>query len=394
MLLLRLIVTLGVCWIVQCDLLDLYVQHMDETMRTMLYRSKQHPMNSGARVKRSLVEVEPVLRVGIFKKQQLNFDKDWLTYWRANKKKYYENDALDIPNKEEENLDPDQYEIFTSDFDKTTTTTTKTMRTLENAAEANASVLIEIAKPTPTIVKNEVKSIIPQDPTTTEERRKEWEDEWPVVQEQPDELDELTARYIDLEERFPMEDSEDFEKYEKKSQFEVINEDDEINPKAFDDPSLKRPWKSWGRVPKKYSPFIEKLLKETEIRDRRVRREAESRRDGETESWRNGKTESRRDGETESRKDGKTKSRVKQVRKPKFIRYEVLDEDGDVILEWDPLDEEEAIFRVTGRTLGYIGIGFNEKTNMKNADMLLAWVDNHTGVVNLLVSFSLFIPSF
>ncbi|EFN82135.1 MOXD1-like protein 1, partial [Harpegnathos saltator] len=68
----------------------------------------------------------------------------------------------------------------------------------------------------------------------------------------------------------------------------------------------------------------------------------------------------------------------------RFIRYEVLDEDGDVILEWDPLDEEEVTFKVTARTLGYVGIGFNEKTYMKGADILLAWVDDHTGAVNLL----------
>lgn len=359
MMLFRLIVTLGVCWIVKCDLLDLYVQHMDETMRTMLYRSKRHPMDPAARVKRSLDEDEPAGKVGVFKKQKLNFDKDWLMYWRANKKKYYENDALDIPNEEEKNLDPGQYEIISSDFEKTTTTTT---------SRTNASVPIEIAKLASGVAKNEAESVIPPVIPVIEERGEELEDELPVVQEQPGEFDELAIGGADHEET----DSEELEmeaENEKKSQFEVIGENDRIDSKAFDDPKFEGPPKLWSRVPKKYSRFTVKLMKDTEDgRDRRVRRETESR--------------------IKESAVGKRSSQ-KQRRKPKFIRYEVLDEDGDVVLEWDPLDEEEVTFRVTGRTLGYVGIGFNEKSNMKGADLLLAWVDDHTGAVNLLVSFFL-----
>lgn len=355
MLPLRLIVTLGVCWTVKCDLLDLYVQHMDETMRTTFYRDKRHPMDPAARVKRSLVDTEPVLVVGNFKKQRLNFDEDWLTYWKANKKMYYKNDALDIPNKQEENLDPDQHEILSSNLEKTTTTS-------EDATDA--LVPIVFAKPTPSVAMNKVESIISQDPVVIEEE--ESEDESPVVQEQPAELEELAIGGSDSEEGLLMEDSTNFKveevENEENSQVEVIGENDRINPKSpFGDPSFKRPPKSWGRVPKKYSPFVDKLVKDTR------------------------ETESRVKDETVRTK----RSPQKQLRKPRFIRHEVLDDNGDVILEWDPLDEEEVTFRVTARTLGYVGIGFNEKTYMKGADILLAWVDDHTGAVNLLVSLCL-----
>lgn len=362
MLLLRLIVTLGVCWAVKCDLLDLYVQHMDETMRTMFYRGKRHPMDPASRVKRSLTEMEPVLRVGNFKKQRLNFDEDWLTYWKAHKKMYYKNDALDFPNKREENLDPDQHEILSSNFEKPTTTTP------EGATEANASILIEIAKSTSSIAANKVQSIIPHEPMVIEDRGEELKEELPVVQEQAAELDELAIGVSDSEERLPVEDSKSLEmevENEEKSQFEVISEGDRIDPRVFDDPSFKRPPKSWGRTPKKYFPLVDKLVKDAR------------------------ETESRVKDETVRTK----RSPQKQLGKPRFTRYEVLDEDGDVILEWDPSDEEEVTFRVTARTLGYVGIGFNEKSYMKGADILLAWVDDHTGAVNLLVSLSFLFPS-
>ncbi|XP_058803916.1 MOXD1 homolog 1 [Phymastichus coffea] len=69
-----------------------------------------------------------------------------------------------------------------------------------------------------------------------------------------------------------------------------------------------------------------------------------------------------------------------------FARYEVLDEDGDVILEWDPTDDENVTFRVTAKTLGYVGLGFNDKSHMMGADIILAWVDDHTMIPTLLDS--------
>lgn len=68
-----------------------------------------------------------------------------------------------------------------------------------------------------------------------------------------------------------------------------------------------------------------------------------------------------------------------------FSRSEILDENGDVLLEWDPSDENIVTFKVTARTLGYIGIGFNEKSHMKGADLILAWVNDHTQQISLLV---------
>ena len=69
-----------------------------------------------------------------------------------------------------------------------------------------------------------------------------------------------------------------------------------------------------------------------------------------------------------------------------FSRSEKLDEDGDVVLEWDPTDDENVTFRVTAKTLGYVGLGFNDKGHMMGADIVLAWVDDHTHVPTLLVS--------
>lgn len=85
-------------------------------------------------------------------------------------------------------------------------------------------------------------------------------------------------------------------------------------------------------------------------------------------------------------KDQKSSKQKRSVRSPNFTRCEVLDDVGDVTLEWDPSDEEIVTFRVTARTLGYVGIGFNDKSHMMGADLLLAWVDDHDNSVNILVS--------
>ncbi|CAD6217159.1 GSCOCG00004699001-RA-CDS, partial [Cotesia congregata] len=69
-----------------------------------------------------------------------------------------------------------------------------------------------------------------------------------------------------------------------------------------------------------------------------------------------------------------------------FTRHEVLDDLGDVLLEWDISGEDVGYFRVTARTKGYVGIGFNDNGHMKGADIILTWVDDHSGVVNLLVN--------
>ncbi|XP_043468959.1 MOXD1 homolog 1 [Leptopilina heterotoma] len=78
-----------------------------------------------------------------------------------------------------------------------------------------------------------------------------------------------------------------------------------------------------------------------------------------------------------------------EVEEINFSRSEIMDENGDVVLEWDPSDEKIVTFKVTARTLGYIGIGFNEKSHMKGADLILAWVNDHTQQVSLLDSHGL-----
>ncbi|XP_011497249.1 PREDICTED: MOXD1 homolog 1 [Ceratosolen solmsi marchali] len=80
------------------------------------------------------------------------------------------------------------------------------------------------------------------------------------------------------------------------------------------------------------------------------------------------------------------RSKRNEPKMAKFTRYERLDEEGDVVLEWDPSNDENVTFRLTGKTLGYIGLGFNDKGYMMGADIILAWVDDHTHVTTLLDS--------
>ncbi|XP_071651989.1 MOXD1 homolog 1-like isoform X1 [Temnothorax longispinosus] len=341
MLLLRVIVTLVACWIVKCDLLDLYVQHMDETMRTIPYRYKRHPMDPVARrIKRSLEEDEPWLKIGNFKKQRLDVDEDWLKQWKAKRKIVpYKSDALDYQNKRDENLNPDQHEIFSTQnskyFEKTSTV-------LENAAE-NSQLNVS------------------QDPIVEETS----EDRLTIVENQTD-VEKFTVDVSLKPEKEISEenwnDSEEMEG-EDNSQFEIISENEKINPKPFVESSFKRTPKG-SRVPKKYFP--EKPAKDARGAKDYIKDEIATR--------------SRRNADHEINEG------ISSTRSWRFIRYERLDDNGDVILEWDPSDDEEVIFRVTAKTLGYVGIGFNEKTNMKGADILLAWVDDHTGAVNLLDS--------
>lgn len=340
MLLLRVIVTLVACWLVKCDLLDLYVQHMDETMRTMPYRSKRHPMDPVTRrIKRSFEEDEPLLRIGNFKKQRLDVDEEWLKQWKAKRKIIpYTNDALDYPNRREENPDAD-HEMLSS--------------TMQNSRrlEKTSTVLGNVAE----------NSQLNASPTVAEQG--ETSEDGPTTVASQADVEELTVEALEPGEEFAEESwtsSEEIES-EDNSQFEIISENERINP--FIGPSFKRTPRPWGsRVPKKYFPEKPAKNAKSHVRDEAATRSRRSANQGANEGVSNGA-------------------------KPwQFTRYEKLDEDGDVILEWDPSDEEEVIFRVTAKTLGYVGIGFNEKTNMKGADILLAWVDDHTGIINLLVS--------
>lgn len=74
-------------------------------------------------------------------------------------------------------------------------------------------------------------------------------------------------------------------------------------------------------------------------------------------------------------------------------RTEIMDENGLFILEWNVVDAKEIVFKITANTGGFIGLGFSYKTGkMANSDLVLAWVDDHTGKPNVLVNNHLPIP--
>ncbi|XP_053974730.1 MOXD1 homolog 1 [Hylaeus volcanicus] len=325
MLMLRVLVTLSVCWMAGCDLLDLYVQHMDETMRTLAYRNRHHPKDIASRIKRSLRE-EPVLRIGTFKKQRLDVDEAWYAQWKAKRKIPYKEDGLDFPNSREENLEPNQYEllkngslVISREPEETTTTTMKSIETMGTFDLSKE----ETSRSNDTAFPSDRHSVEP---------------------------------VLESREETTQADFQADEEIEGNSQFEMIGESETHSPSLFDDPILKRIPKSRDRVPKKYIPPTSKLAK----------------------LYRGSKYL-----DLEETVDNRPKRSIKE---PKFTRRETLDDDGEVILEWDPSDEEMVTFKVTAKTLGYVGIGFNEKNHMKGADIVLAWVDDLTGTANLLDS--------
>ncbi|XP_034191796.2 MOXD1 homolog 1 isoform X1 [Osmia lignaria lignaria] len=337
MLILKLLVVSSVCWMARCDLLDLYVQHMDETMRTMAYsRSRHHPKDISSRIKRSFRD-EPVLRVGTFKKQRLDVDKEWYAQWKAKRKIHYKNDALDFVNSKEENLEPDQHEL------------------LKNQSETVGKECEETTTITSRLEKKETFSDVFDIELSNEESStlNDTNDSFP--KRINDENDDDSAVEIGFSDREEMVIEMETEETDSENQFEMIKNQSDRN--LFDDPILKRRPKSRDRVPKKYIPSTEKLAKVV-----RGCKYMEC---------------------TEDKLDNREKRSIKE---PKFTRHEILDDNGEVILEWDPSDEKMVTFKVTAKTLGYISIGFNEKNHMKGADILLAWVDDQTGTVNLLDS--------
>lgn len=62
-----------------------------------------------------------------------------------------------------------------------------------------------------------------------------------------------------------------------------------------------------------------------------------------------------------------------------------LDSDGLVVLRWQPR-HQEILFRVEAKTLGYVGIGFSQTGGMAGADIVIAWVDDHSKKAALMVS--------
>lgn len=375
MLLLRMIVILIACWIVKCDLLDLYVQHMDETMRTKLYSNKRHPIHPvSRRIKRSIEDEELLFWSANFTKTRFNVNEEWFKQWIAKRRFLnpyilYQNDALNYTNKQEKNLDPDQHEML-SNTTQDSKHPEKTTTISEDAVESSQTPIdIETAKSTPSIVKDEIESNASYYATTEEQKEASRDDELSIVRENQTDVGKFVVEPLEFAGEISAENWKDSEEMENKEslEYEIISENERINPKPFDDPSpfRKMPKLRENRIPKKYFPPVEKSVK-SHIKDTKVTRRF-----------------------ARSAKEGGNNREIFNAKVPKFTRYEKLDEDGDVILEWDPSDDEEVTFKVTAKTLGYVGIGFNEKSHMMGADILLTWVDDHTGVVSLLVSFLL-----
>lgn len=69
-----------------------------------------------------------------------------------------------------------------------------------------------------------------------------------------------------------------------------------------------------------------------------------------------------------------------------WSRTEVMDPFGLYILHWR-LERKDIIFTATVNTRGFIGLGFSYRHGrMTGSDLVLAWVDDHTGLPNILVS--------
>ncbi|KAL6443701.1 hypothetical protein ACFW04_001653 [Cataglyphis niger] len=362
MLLLRVIVTLIACWIVKCDLMDLYVQHMDETMRTKLYNNKRHRMFPISRRIRRSLKYDKLLLDDLVK--QLDIDERW--QWKAKKRISYENDALDYPNKREENSDPDQHEMLpntTQDLKYPDETTI-----IAEAENSQALIEIDTTKSISDIVKDETESNSSHYVTIEgqEDALKGEFPFWRIILENQTNVEDILDKPLEPVEEIPLEEWKDFEETEdeENSQFEIISENEQIKAKPRI-PRKRRMPKLWGKMSKTYNKYASAVKVDLVKNKTRTKTRMRSRR---------------------SAKKGGVNRGILNAKMAKFTRYEKLDEDGDVILEWDPSDEEEVTFRVTAKILGYVGIGFNEKGHMMGADILLAWVDDHTGVVNLLDS--------
>lgn len=302
----------------KCDLLDLYVEHMDEVMHTAEYDRQRHNPSSGnsnvhTRNERSLVEGPTTTtyhRFLRFKKQRLDVDDDYFTATSSSAAKklrphhHVKHDGLEYPNVREENFDV-EHEFVKNNSWK------------EQLAESRH----EAAAP-PTIETLELLDI----PNAANDNN----DNGNVQQQQQ-------PQYSELIDETPLR--EGFAKHLAK----IGN----------------------ARSPKKYYSDHEKLDKSIRKLLRKL--------DGRSEESHN------------KRRHREGRRHRRHVEAAKFTRQEELSDDGDVVLEWDPSDDETVTFRVTARTLGYFGVGFNGKTSFKGADLIVGWVDDHTGAVNLLV---------
>lgn len=76
-----------------------------------------------------------------------------------------------------------------------------------------------------------------------------------------------------------------------------------------------------------------------------------------------------------------------------WTHSQILDNDGYIVLRWQPRHQEIS-FRIEARTTGYVGIGFSPNGGMKEADILIGWIDDYTSKAHLLVSKKFTIPKF
>ncbi|XP_044004741.1 MOXD1 homolog 1 [Aphidius gifuensis] len=255
--------------VVEADLLDLYVQHMDETMGTNANK-RHHPRDIDIKKSRNKRSVNEDIKFGNYKKQSLDVDDDWWIGDKKSSKKpqlISKTDGLEHPNIKEEYHDPKFHEFLNDDID---------IEMFENFLKKNST-------------DEEPKEAIP-----------------PHVNDN-DNID--TTNDVNVATSIEMQKNND------------------------------------SRIPKK---FISSMKNQSV--------------------------------------DKKLNRHKRNTNEVNFTRHEILDEDGDVILEWDPTDNDIVTFRVTAKTLGYIGIGFNDKNHMKGADIIITWVDDHSGTPNLLDS--------
>ncbi|XP_012253301.2 MOXD1 homolog 1 [Athalia rosae] len=414
MLLSKVILFLFLNWVVKGDLLDLYVQHMDETMKTIVYQ-KNHVKNLARnRNKREtetpaqVAEEGAFYKFGNFKKQRLEVDEGWNEKSTEDKaqgnqaKKVFieKDDGLNFENKREENLDSNHYEIV----QKETITSAsiepesepkhkgKGKKVLlekndglevENAAEephdrTPADFETITTTPSPDRIENSdsKEEFLPEFQSGYIEAVDMDGTEVPASLETKSSSKKLEAQVFEGTEEedennvtnsvasSEIEEAEFWREEDVDLDIELVTDrsEDASSEKSWRNPSLKRnPKALGGQVPKKYAP----TGKAVKLRQKPSNKEP-------TTSY-----------FTLTANATRTK---RSAKKPRFSHREVLDNDGDVILEWDPSDEEIVTFRVTAKTLGYVGIGFNDKSHMKGADLLLAWIDNHNGNVNLLDS--------
>ncbi|XP_060804864.1 MOXD1 homolog 1 [Amyelois transitella] len=66
-----------------------------------------------------------------------------------------------------------------------------------------------------------------------------------------------------------------------------------------------------------------------------------------------------------------------------WTHIESLDENGDFVLKWIS-SNSGVTFRLEAKTTGYVGLGLNSASNMRGADLVVAWVDDRNERAQIL----------